>query len=1236
MSFNGNKTGFFDTKNFRKDLLNKANARLGVIVKTIPEGNGTQVTKTSGMLSLLDSYYKSDVPSTNYSMHLKAIAYESSRALIISQIARDDIYFKSTRGEYLSQNIASFLFPLNRFPTTDKSDTESRNFYLSIIEAYFGGSTKANIEKSLLRFLEGVEVGIVENFLLARNGGSLDPVLNKFTFDILVNVNDERIRDINKLQADIEFLLSIIKPAHTTFETKLIFTEFFDVFRNICTFALDGDGNRIISPDGFEVKMKGTNTSICDTIHYDIFDYFYEDTRKPRSNNGITLISDEIIQEEDLSREIRSVYQASPRIPISIQGGNWSSSSENEFHTKYGPFAKENGSVADDVSDIIVTVDGVEVVVLDIFPLSGAFKLLNTPPPGSVVKVTYWVIRNYTGALITNDPDSVINNFRNSGTEHNYSTVLPPTGFIPEGSNPDLNVWEERSRYKGFDLFNSSVFNNPLTLNLNEPDSRSRINDYNVFKSHGYDDGEYLTTLREDTPLLPASLDLKDISRRLYSQQLILNNDEFLMNSKEDRMFGEIHQYSYHPFYSALEIESINNGGNKSILRTIDEDPVSGLQIEFQRALTEEIPHLGKDYDGQFYTFPTSLGYSISGYGSLAPAELIASGYASLTNDPSCIIFGGSGSWEVSDSPTSDYPSILSVDYPTVANIGYHFGGNHGQMHLLVNDVHLEDYTSLQVFDSLPYVEEEIKNIPYTNIFKLNSVERIEDKAFRLKEYGKPTSLTFQVNNSILSINPSANAIIPGSLSTVTSVKNNTKGFDYDINGMVLFGDKVIQLDESNVTNIGIGYSSGDEILVSYSAIDKMNDNHEIVRAIRNPVEVKFITQDSIYQLVSVYNNTKSQFYDINDYELIGTKIINLRKDSLINISIGFDKNDVIIVDYIKQNTVVETVTATSTPHNFLKIEIDSPNEMLEIATIKNLTKGQFYDLINIQVLNTNVVLLNDDSVRNILTGYHSGGDPIEDNTGNIIGYTSPDQLEVVMTSITGYSTITGEVSEVVESPYRFRFINVKPIDELISLTNVSLQQYYDLTDYGKIVASSGDATSKYALIDGTDTCSYLNSSKYWSSVGTNDSINETLSIKFNIPRNIDTITLVDHNWKTYRIQYIKDRVVTDFPTPIDVSYNNEDNTVHKFPEIEVTELIITIGTTIIAHEEKRLSKITYMLEDMIELDYTSADNHRMGLGYGDIIYSNSRSSLALNDIEPWITFPRIDYNRSVFEILPV
>ncbi|MDB4330343.1 hypothetical protein N9948_01335 [bacterium] len=1219
MSFGGSKKGFFDTKDFRINILRKSNERLGVLVKTIEDGNGTQVNKTKGLLALLDTTYKSDVPSTNYAMHLKAIAFESARAICISETARDDIYFETTRGEYFSQNIASFLFPNNnRFATTNKTDREARNFYLSIVEAYFGGSTKANIEKSLLRFLDGIRVGLVENFLLARGDSSLDPIINKFTFDILVNVDDPRITDVNQLQADIEFLLNIIKPAHTSFTTKLIFNEFFDFFAKGCNTVTDSNGDPIITHDGFELKTKSANTAICDVEHIDLYDYYYEDVRKPCGTPGIVLIPEEVIQDEDLLRLETNIFQAAPRIPRSVTGGNWESSQPNEFHTKYGPFAKEDGNLADTGTDITVTVDGSPATVSEIYPLSASFVLSLTPSASSLIKVTYYVLKDFTGALITNNPDSVINNWNNPATEHNYRSVLTPTGFNPIGAGDEFPIWEEQSKYKGFDLFNSSVMNCPLSLNLNEPDIRSRLNDYSVFKSFGYDLEEYNTTLREDTSLVPVSLDKKDSWKRLANQQFRMNYDEFQLNCSDDRLYGGIHEFSHHPFYSALEVESIDNGGAKGFLQSMCEDPVAGLQIDFARSFEESVTGIGKDWECPFYTYPSGSGFiPLSGF-----AILPASGFVTLTNDTECVIFGGGATWDIEGAPTNEYNSFApeASGYPDpYPLVNYNFGGNHGQMHILTHDFYKEDYITLDVADTPPEVAEDIKNLPYDHIFNLTSFEKIEDRVHRIKDITKTVSLTFQTNQSILSINPSATAIIPGAFSTFTEVRNVTKAQSYDLTSMVLFGDKVFQLDESNATNISIGYDPGDDVYATFTAIDKMNDNHEVVRKLYSRLEVKFITSDPIYELLSVYNNTQTSFYDIANHDILGDRVINLTKDDPINSSIGFNTSDTVLIDYKKINTLSETSPATALPGNFLKLEINSVNEMLELLDVRNVTKGESYDLTDYSLLNENVILLSDDVLRNILIGQDPG-----------------DIFEVDMISNAGFITVTNEVAEVVESPYRFRFINVKPIEELISLTNVDKQLDYDLTDNSLITSSSGNYSSSNALLEGTLSTSIENLINKWESVGSNDTFTETLDIRFNGSKNLDSLALLDHNWKDFEVFYELDGNLANFSTPINVIGNAENNTVFTFDEVNTTRLFFRIHNTINSNNEKFIYRIIYLLQDIIELDNASVENHRVGLDFGDIVYSNSRASDPEDDIEPWLSYPRVDYNRSVFEIYPV
>lgn len=964
MSFNGNKTGFFDTKDFRKKLLEKANERLGVIVKPVIEGNGTQVNKNSGLLSLLDSSYKSDTPSTVYAMHLKSIAFESARALAISHSVRDDIYFNTTRGEYFSQNIASFLFPNNRFPTTDKTDTSARNFYLSIIEAYFGGSTKANIERSLLRFLDGITVGISENYLLARGSSTFDPILNKFTFDISIDADDPRISDLEKIQTDIEFLINIIKPAHTSFSTKLIFNEFFDSFKGGCTLLLDDNENPVISHDGFEITIKNNNTSICDSFKVDLHTYFYEDIRKPCETPGVKLVENDFLQWENVDFEteeklltsesdpdyqeavtvkIESIHQAAPRIARSIIGGNWNSSDPKEFHAKKGPFGKSTGELADSPNDIIAYVDGVQVDVAEIYPLSAAFVLVDEPPAGSVVTVTYYFITEYIGELLTNDPDSVLNNWTNSATEIDYKSVLPPTNYTPIGIDDEFLIWQESYRYKGFDLFNSSVLNCATSLNLNEAGLRSKFNDATVFKSFGYDQDIYIESLNEGTTPFPVTLDKKDVWRRLPHQQFRMNNTEFIMNTVEDRMFGETHKQSYHPFYSALEVETTNNGGNKGYLKPVCEDPVEGLNIILSQKYTEQ--------------------YSLS-----------------------------------------DEKINLNANN---------------------NDYHL---------------------------YTLNGFEKVNDNVNHLKDISKPLSLTFYTNYNVVTPDSMVTDQLFITTSTsITRVTNLTQGQDYVLTGLIMYGDRVFQLDESDLTNISIGISPTDIIQATYTAVDKMGDLYEVA--------------------------------------------------------------------------------------------------------------------------------------------------------GNIVA-----------------------------APNIFEFRSFQEIKEIIAIYNIHKSSFYDLTDYSTVTASSGVLTSNNILITGTHSNSYQNTQSKWESVGSDDLTSETIEIDFNYPRYIDTLNLVGHNFGEFEISYFDGTTYQPFNNDINIENNTENSTFFTFEKVFAYKILISVTKTIIPNQEKYLTKFISLLENRMEVDYTSPINIGIGYDPSDVIYSNTIAKDPLEDTEFWMYYPKETYTRSITE----
>jgi len=582
--FEGSKKGLIDTKKFRKCVLEKSNTRLGLQINTISEGSGAYLKNATGLINLLDSSYKTSVPSPLYAQQLEGVTLESGRFLCTVEEAINDLIFSTTRGEFFSQNIASFLFPGNRFSQTDSTDVLVRNFYLSIIKAYFGGSTKSNIEDSLEQFI-GAPIGLIENYLTDRDlSRDTFDKFKQFTFQVLINADDPRIDDLNLAQKDTEFLLNIIKPAHTYFEANLIFEELLEVFQAGCELIVDEQGLPIVTPDGFETKAKLSPTSICATSHFDLYDYGYEDTRKQCQTKNLLYV-----ENEDIAN------QAAPRYARSVIGGMWSSSDKSLYHTNKAPLMKETGELADSPSDVEVFVNGTQVTVLEIYALSGVVKLASIPNITDTVTINYWYGKGVTTTLNTNDLDTVLNNWNENSTEYPYKSVLwPAEDFTSDAPEPLQNNYT----YKGFDLFYSSVLNCPETLLYNEFNLRNRLNDALPFNSLVLD--TYHTTLGEDTSLIPKSLDKTDKWNRLNLQALALTKPCHKLTVKEDKILGEIHKTLYHPFFSALEIENTTNNGQEELVSSVCEQDTFSLDFDFSNSAAENLEKL-KSYD-HFHT----------------------------------------------------------------------------------------------------------------------------------------------------------------------------------------------------------------------------------------------------------------------------------------------------------------------------------------------------------------------------------------------------------------------------------------------------------------------------------------------------------------------------------------------------------------------------------------------------------------------------------------------------------
>lgn len=129
--------------------------------------------------------------------------------------------------------------------------------------------------------------------------------------------------------------------------------------------------------------------------------------------------------------------------------------------------------------------------------------------------------------------------------------------------------------------------------------------------------------------------------------------------------------------------------------------------------------------------------------------------------------------------------------------------------------------------------------------------------------------------------------------------------------------------------------------------------------------------------------------------------------------------------------------------------------------------------------------------------------------------------------------------------------------------------------DGSTIVASTGDASSSYSIDRNQDT--------FWTSVASDDSTTETLTVTFAEDIAIDTLLFLDINWKGFVVKYDVAGTWTHFAAVfgLDGSKSNitetafSDNTAYyNFTEVTTGSIQITITTTQTVNAEKYISQI--------------------------------------------------------------
>lgn len=215
----------------------------------------SQVDRIMGaFLQLLPSNYVSQVMGPHYTLQFQAAAEQIASFQIAAQEVFADSDFDYTRSEVLYQIIGSLVFPdaeTDGYPIID-GDITYRTFLKRMVALLLQGATKLTVEQGLA-LLTDATVTVIEKGVEARKiKDSAWGIDDQFTFEI--NVTSSRTIEVGGVLAtlqdfpgdaftladNVRLVLKALKPAHTLYDFRYLFTETFaPLFTEGMTFDFD-------------------------------------------------------------------------------------------------------------------------------------------------------------------------------------------------------------------------------------------------------------------------------------------------------------------------------------------------------------------------------------------------------------------------------------------------------------------------------------------------------------------------------------------------------------------------------------------------------------------------------------------------------------------------------------------------------------------------------------------------------------------------------------------------------------------------------------------------------------------------------------------------------------------------------------------------------------------------------------------------------------------------------------
>jgi hypothetical protein len=178
------------------------------------------------LINLLPSSYVSAVQGPNYTQALKAVAVELARIELALEDIDRDRQFSTTRSDFLYSIVGYLVLVNSKLPNLGFSDEEFRNFFLNLIRIYFQGSIPESMKDVVELFMSG-DIRVTEQFLLFRAGASGLDISDEFgfTIDVIAPPGGGFPPDIFDADSAIRQILDLVRPAHTLFRIRYIFTD---------------------------------------------------------------------------------------------------------------------------------------------------------------------------------------------------------------------------------------------------------------------------------------------------------------------------------------------------------------------------------------------------------------------------------------------------------------------------------------------------------------------------------------------------------------------------------------------------------------------------------------------------------------------------------------------------------------------------------------------------------------------------------------------------------------------------------------------------------------------------------------------------------------------------------------------------------------------------------------------------------------------------------------------------